>query len=886
VSLLRQLVRGVRALVRPGQADAEVADEVADYLAQATAAHLARGLTPEAARRAARVEVGSPAALREEVRESGWEHAVETAGRDVRYALRLLRKRPVFTLTAIVTLAIGIGASTAVFSAVSPILLEPLPFPSARRLVTLDDRNADGIPMAATLGTYEEIQARARSFDALAAADAWRPSLTGSGLPEQLQGQRVTSGYFDLFGVVPIAGRGFTESDDRPGAPAVVMLSYALAARRFGDPRAIVGRSIELDGDPFLVIGVLPHGFTNVLEAAGEIWAPLRERATGDLTGREWGHHYQLVGRLAPSSTVEGAAREILAIGRTSISDFPRPSWANLKQGLLVRPLQEAITTNVKLTLYAIVASVGLLLAIAVVNVANLLLAQGAQRRTELTVRMALGAGRQRVLRQLLTESVVLALLGGGLGLGVAQLGIRALVAVSPPGLPRADAIHLDTRVFVFAAALTTLTGLLVGLVPALSTVGARGQDGWQRGSRHSTAARSGTRRALVTAEVALALVLLVSAGLLFRSVRRLTSVAPGFDPSGVVTMQVVEAGHAFDSTAARLVFYDQALEAVRGVRGVTAAAFTSQLPLSGDVDGYGYQAQALPDQKAGENGSALRYSVTPGYFTAMRIPLIAGRVLGATDRPGASEAVVINQSFARRVFGGRDPIGQRFRFGPQMRADGPWAEIVGVVGDVRHYSLAVDPPDAFYLANGQWEWVDNVETLVVRTTGRAAALVPGLKRAVWSVNPNVPILRIQTMDGYLAASAGNRRFALLAIETLAVVALLLAAVGLYGVISGSVTERVREIGIRTALGATPGNVVGQVVRQALTLTLIGAAIGLAGGYAASRLIAAMLFGVSALDPVTYGAVTTLMVAVALIAAWAPARRAVGVDPTSALRAE
>lgn len=879
-------MRGLRALVHPRQADQEVTDEITHYLEEATAAHVAHGLSPEAARRAARVELGNALAVREEVRSSGWEHVLETMLLDVRHALRRLRTSPVFAVTAVTTLAIGIGASTAVFSVVSPILLEPLPFPHPDRLVTVDDRNVDGFPMPATLGTYDELRARARSFAALAAADGWRPSLTGSGTPERLEGRRVTADYFDLFGVVPMVGRGLTAADDVPGAPPIVIVSYALAERRFGGASAAVGRHVELDGDPHLVIGVLPPGFTNVLAPAVEIFAPLRERATGDLTTREWGHHYQLVGRLGSASTIDEATREMLAIGRSPSTDFPRPRWADLAQGLLVRPLQETLTLSVESTLFAIVASVALLLAIASVNVANLLLARGAQRRAEFAMRMALGAGRRRLLRQLITESAVLALLGGALGLGVAALGVLTLVAVSPPGLPRVDAIRLDSEVFLFAVALTSVIGLLVGLAPALGMARARTTDGLHRGSRHATAARGGMRGALVVAEVALAFTLLVSAGLLFRSVRRLVSVDPGFAPSQVVTMQVVAAGHAFDADAALLQFFDQALEAVRRVPGVRSAAFTSQLPLSGEVDGYGYQARSLPDRAAGEDGSALRYAVTPEYFETMRIPLVAGRSLDDSDRPGAREAVVINESFARRLFGDGNPLGQSLRFGPRMRPGRPWAEVVGVVGDVRHYSLAVEAPDAFYVATGQWDWVDNVATLVVRAAGRAAALAPSLERAVWSVNPNVPIVRVETMDGFIAASAGNRRFTLLAIQTFAITALLLAAVGLYGVIAGNVSERVREIGIRTALGATRRNVVGQVMRRAGSLTLAGTAIGLIGAYAGGRLIRSMLFGVSRLDPLTYGAVAALMAIVALLAAWAPARRAVGVDPTIALRAE
>lgn len=888
MSLLRALMRGLRALIRPREADADVADEVRDYLERATAEHLARGLSPKEARRAARLEVGDATAVCEEVRASGWEHGIETTVLDVLHALRGLRASPTFTVTAVVTLAVGIGASTAVFSAASPILLEPLPFPHASRLVTVDDRNQDGVPDPATLGTYEELRARCRSLEALSAADPWKPSLTGTGHPEQLNGERVTANYFGVFGSRPAVGRGFTASDARPGAAEVAILSAGLAGRRFGGARAVVGRTIELDGDPYLVIGVMGLGFTNVIATATNVWAPLRDRVTADFSTRAWGHHYQLVGRLAPGASVASAARETVAIGRAPVPQFPRPAWANLAHGMVVRPLLRSVTGGVRPSLFAIIGAVLLLLAIASVNVTNLLLARGAQRRPELAMRLALGASRRRLVRQLVTESLVLALLGGALGLALAQLGVHALVAVSPPGLPRLHAIRLDTRVFVFALALTALVGVVVGLVPALGVLRSDVTHEWTRDARRTTAGPGGPRNALVVAEVALALVLLVSAGLLLRSVRQLMAVAPGFDPSHVLTMQVVEAGHAFDSDTARLQFFQQALDAVRGVPGVRDAAFTSQLPLSGDVDGYGYAWASRPEANAGEDGSALRYAVTPGYFKTMGIPLVRGRLLDARDRPGAPEAVVINESFARRLFGTAEPLGERVRFGPETEAGSrrPWDVVVGVVGDVKQYSLAVPAPDAFYVANGQWDWVDDVETLVVRASGNAAALAPAVQRAVWSVSSDVPIVRVETMEEFVSASAGQRRFALLAIGVFALAAVLLASVGLYGVISGGVTERTREIGIRTAIGAAPGDVVWRVVAQALSLTALGSAIGLAGAYAASRLLASMLFGVSRLDPMTYLGVLALLTAVALVAAWAPARRAAQVDPTISLRAE
>lgn len=884
MGLWRQVRMGLRTLLHRDESDREIADEVRHYLEEAEAELIAAGASPDEARRTVRLKYGDALTAREDVRSYGWESLVESFVADMRYALRRLRGSPVFTVTALTTLALGIGATTAVFSAVSPILLEPPPFPGANRLVTLDDWNAGGTAMDATLGTFGELKARTHSFTTMAAVDRWQPSLTGSGDPERLDGERVTGDYFRVFEAQPLVGRGFTAEDDRPGAPDVVILSDALAERRFGGARKVLGRSIDLDGDPYLVVGVMAPAFDNVLAPSARIWSPLRERATGDFNTRAWGHHYRVVARLAPGATIDEARQEILKIGHTPLAAFPRPSWADLGQGLLVRSLQSSVAGGVRTALLAIVGAVLLLLAIASVNVANLLIARAAQRRREIAMRVALGAGGGRLIRQLLTESVALALMGGTLGLGVAQVGMRALVAVSPPELPRVSAIHLDVRVFLFALALTTAVGLIVGLVPAMGAARTEVTGGLQRGSRGTTAGGGRARNVLVVAEVALALVLLVGSGLLLKSVRRLTSVPPGFDASHLITMQVVEAGHAFDSETARLQFWQQSLEAVRRVRGVESAAFTSQLPLSGEIDGYGYEWQGTPSKKAGEDGSALRFTVSPSYFATMHIPLVRGRLLDEkTDRPGAPKAVVINETLARRLFRDQDPVGRLVRFGPEV-GSGAWDVVVGVVGDVKSYTLAVEAPGEFYVANGQWAWADNVETLVVRTSSTATALVPSLKRVVWSVSRDVPILRVETMNEYIEASAGQRRFALMAIEVFALAALLLAAVGLYGVISESVTERMREMGVRAALGASRGSIVDMVVRRGMLLTGIGAVIGVAGAAAASEALASMLFGVSHLDPLTYAGVVAVLGAVSLLACWMPAVRAARVDPVRTLR--
>jgi putative ABC transport system permease protein len=595
----------------------------------------------------------------------------------------------------------------------------------------------------------------------------------------------------------------------------------------------------------------------------------------------------RLVGRLDAGITTEQATRELQAIAHTPVPEFPRPVWANLGQGVIVHALQADVTADVKPALVASLIAVILVLTIACVNVTNLLLARGAQRRGEFAMRAALGAGRRRLVSQLLTESLLLAALGGLVGLGVAGLGVRALVALSPPGLPRLHAVRLDASVFLFALGMTAFVGLLVGIVPALGASRGDLHAGMQRTSRRTAGGHRLTRNTLVVAEVALALVLLVSAGLLLRSLQRLFAVAPGFDPSHVISMQVEAAGHAYDNDSTRYQFFTQALDAVQRLPGVTAAAFTSQLPLSGDFDSYGVQFESAPSEDPNADYGAFRYMVTPGYFAAMRIPLRRGRLLTDFDRSGTTEAVLINESFARRRFPGQDPIGQRVRMGPESgRGNHPWDVIVGVVGNVKQASLAIGDENDFYVASGQWAWVDNVQSLVVRTRGSATALIPAIKQAIWSVDRNSPIVRVATMESLVAATATQRRFALTLFEAFALAALALAAIGIYGVLAGGVTERTREIGVRAALGASRGDILVLVVRQGMTVAAIGVLIGLGGAVLSTRGLETLLFGVSRLDPVTYAGVIALLLGVAALACWIPARRAAAVDPIITLRAE
>jgi putative ABC transport system permease protein len=879
VSLWRHLTHGLRALTRRSAAAREVADEVAHYLEEATAAHRARGLSPAEARRAARLELGSAAtAVEQQVREVGWEDLVATLAADLRYAARRLRAAPGFTAIAVLTLGLGIGATTAIFSAIDPVLIAPLPYPHADGIATIWDTGPDRSRLDVTFGTVAELGERSRSFEAIAALKPWRPTLIGGAEPERLDGQRVGWSYFRVLGVAPALGEDFQASDDRLDGGRVVILSDGLWRRRFGADPAILGRPITLDGDPYAVIGVIPRGFENVLAPAAELWTPLGY----DLSqGRAWGHHLRAVGRLAPGVGVARAARDLDAIARSPVAEFPRPPWASLDGGLILTPLQEDLTRGVRPALLALLGAVALVLVIAGVNVTNLLLARGVQRRGELALRAALGAGRRRLLRQLLTESLLLAALGGALGMAVALAGVRALVALVPPGLPRAGAIGVDGAAFAFGLGLTTLIGLACGLAPALQ--GSRGgpHGDLPHASLRTTGGHRRARGALVVAEVALALVLLVSSGLLLRSLQRLFAVAPGFEPSHLLTLEVQTSGHRFDDDEVTRRFFDAALAAVRRLPGVAAAAFTSQLPLSGDEDLYGVHFDPSPPDDPGEVRGSFRYAVSPGYFETLRIPLRRGRLLAEGDRADAPRVALVSESLARRRLRGRDPLGQRLRIG-----DGPLYTIVGVVGDVKQTSLALDEPDAVYVTAAQWRFADRALALVVRARGDAAALAPAVRRAVWSVDGDQPIVRVATMADLVAASAAERRFALILFAAFAMAALALAAAGIYGVLAGAVAERTREIGVRAALGASRGEILALVVRQGMALTGLGAALGVAGAAVATRAIAGMLFGVSPLDPATYLGVIALLAAVAMAACGVPAWRAARVDPATTLRAE
>lgn len=798
---------------------------------------------------------------------------------DLRFAWRMLMRRPAFTVLAVFTLALGIGATTAIFSAVNPILFESLPYPNADRIQTIwqsiDPAEKNNIGYA----TYVDILARNKSFSSVAATSYSSATMTSKSEPQFLVGQRVTPSFFTVMGVSPSIGRAFRDEENVRGTQRVVVLANALWRNRFGGDSSIIGKPITLDGNDFIVVGVMPATFENVMSPMAQFYTPLRYTVDLPQACRTC-QHLRIVARRKADVSQSQSQRDLNSIATLLARDFPT-EYHDL--GFSTPKLGDDIVTGVRPALLAVLGAVALVLLVACLNVMNLLLARGAQREGEFAVRAALGAGRSRIVRQLLSESVLLALLGGIAGIGVAFAGIRILVALSPSDLPRLSAIQMEGSVLAFAFGTTTLVGVLFGLVPAVQASRSSVQDSIRRNTRRSAATSRFTRSTLVVSEVALAIVLLVGSGLLFRSMEKLFAVNPGFDSNQLLTMQIQSGAGRLRNDTLVSEFFKQSLEAVRSQPGVIAAALTSQLPLSTDGDRYGVHFETQPKFNPEEDRGGFRYAVSDQYFETMKIPLVSGRYFAATDIANGPPVAIINQSFARSRFGKESPVGQRIKIGGMQ---GPWRTIVGIVGDVKQESLASEQLEAVYLPEVQWQFVDYAMTLVVRSKTDAATLVPALRKTIWSIDKDQPLVRIATAEQLMAERAAERRFALVLFEGFAIVALVLAAAGIYGVLSGTVAERNRELGVRAALGATSGNQIAMVLRQGMALTGIGVVVGLGAALASSRVLSSMLYNVSPLDPATYGIVTAALLSVALLACWLPARRASQTSPLEALKSE
>lgn len=801
---------------------------------------------------------------------------------DVSHGLRLLRRAPAFTVVAVATVAVGIAGATTVFSLVDAVLLSPLGYRDPDRLVLLSTTGGTNVPSTIGFETLHDWREQSRSFESLELMRDWQPTLV-DGEAERVQGVRLTAGGLKTLGVTPALGRDFTVEDDHPDRRYVMLLTDAFWHRRFGGDPAVLGRFLNLAGRQFQIIGVLPPSFdpTLLARATGgsapiEILAPLGYQIGQPFACRSC-QHLQAFGRLAPGVTLQSAKAELAAIHGRLVTAFPR-DYSD--PNIAMRAADELVTAQARPALGVLAGAVAFLLLIACANVASLLLARGSARGREVRIRVALGAGRDRLVAQLLTESLLLAGLGGLLGLGLAKLAVAAVVAASPARLPRLESATLDFRVLTFALAATLLSAVVFGLGPALG-LSRESSAGDESGRRTLGSARQTRgRRVLVVANVALAFVLLVGAGLMVASVDRLLAVDPGFDRHGVLTLQMSLSGDRFSHDQAIVAGQEEILARVKALPGVEAAAFSGQVPHSGSFDTWGMEVEGRAVREAEDRFDLQRYSVTPEYFAVLKVRLLEGRLLLPSDRAESEPVLLVSETAARQLFPGASALGKRLRF--DGGDEEPWRTIVGVVRDVRHEGLSAAVSPQMYLPQSQR--ADGFVTLALRGAGNLPALVPAIRREVAAVSSEVPIYGVATLDELVSATTARERFTSALLNAFSLAALLLAAVGLYGLIAYLVEGRRQEVGVRVALGALRQDVARLVLTPGLVLVAAGVALGWGLALGLSRFLGSLLYGVSPADPTTYVTIAGLLAAAAMLAHLAPLARALSVDPVAALR--
>jgi predicted permease len=816
---------------------------------------------------------------------------METFLQDLGYGARMLFKNPRFTAVALLSLAIGIGANTAIFSVMNALLLRPLAYKDADRLVILWNRSP-GLNVAQdwfSPGQYLDIKAENQVFEEVAATIDSSFNLIGQGTPERVEGARVTSSVFPLLGAQPLLGRVFTSEDDGQGKPPVAILSYGFWQRHFGNDQTVVGKTLNLSGNSVMIVGVMPQNFAlnkevmptvnSIRNAELLLPMPMTEAMRSTRTHED----YNIFGRLQPGVSFAQAQADIDRIVGGMKQQYPENYPPGSGFMISVVPLLQQVVGEIRQPLFILLAAVGFVLLIACANVANLQLARAAVRQKEIAVRAAVGAGRRRIVRQLLTESVLLALIGGLFGLLLAFAAVRVLSVFGPDTLPRSSEIALDARVLGFTFLVSLLTGVVFGLVPALRASRVDLNEALKEGGRSASgdgASQHRFRSLLVVAEVALSLVLLIGAGLLLRSYDRILNSSPGFNPQNVLTFRLALPSTRYKGQAVTT-FYKQLQERISSLPDVTAVGTSYSLPMSSVALAWGpITIEGYVPKNAADFVMSNERFVSPGYFSAMGVPLVKGRLFDQRDIKGAQETVIVNENLAKRFWPNEDPIGKRLERG----AEEPWRTVVGVVRDSKEFSVDKEPPISIYHPHDQFPI--GTMFVVVRTKSDPAALTGTIAKEIQKLDPELPAFDLRTMEGRLSDSLARRRFATFLLTVFALVALLLAAIGVYGVMAYSVNQRRHEIGIRMALGAQPGKIMQMVLTRSFLLVVVGVVLGIGGAFALTRFMAGLLFGVSATDIRSFLIPTLLLAAIGLLAGYFPARRASKVDPMIALRSE
>jgi putative ABC transport system permease protein len=802
---------------------------------------------------------------------------MDTLFRDIKYGFRNLLKRPGFTAIALVALALGIGANTAIFSLVNAVVIRPLPYAEPDRLVWAWGNVRNGTNRASVSpADYLDFRNQNKTFEQLAATFSLSMpvNITGSGEPERLSASAVTGNYFQTFGVTPALGRAFSLDNEKPGNDQVTVLSYALWQRRFGGNPQIVNQRINLDGKSFEVIGVMPRDVT--FPQTAELWVPLNFDVAPEMKARK-AHFLRPIGRLKPGVTMAQAQADTDVIAAQLEKQYPE---SNTGWNLRFETLRDRLIGSSKATLFILFGAVGFVLLIACANVANLLLVRATARQKEIALRTALGASRWRIIRQLLTESLLLALIGGVLGALIAAWGIDLLVTLSSTNVPSTANVRIDATVMAFTLGMSLVTGLLFGVLPALRTVKLNLSDTLKEGGRSpgEGSLKNRTRSLLVVFESAVAVVLLIGAGLLVRSLVALTNTNPGFEANNVVTLRVDLPRTKYDKPEKTAGFYETLESRLSGLPGVETVGMITELPMSGQANDTPFTVEGRPAVAPDQEFGADFRRVNQNYFQALRIPLLRGRNFTAQDVRDAAKVIVVSQQLVNTVFPNEDPLGKRL----VTAIDPTPLEIIGVVGDIRHRALEVAPWAAIYIPSRRPAGTN----IAIRTQGDPMSLVPAVRKEILAIDPDQPISAITRMDDWVTRTTATPRYRTTLLTLFAALAMVLAATGIYGVMSYSVTQRTHEIGVRMALGARHRDVLRLVVRQGMLLVVIGLAIGIAAAFALTRVMSNLLFGVTAKDPITFVVVAGLLSAVALIACYIPARRATKVDPLTALRYE